>query len=178
MTPPRGPKPPMITLSAADQQALEALICRPSTPQQLALRGRIVLACAQGRNNAQIARDLCVHIDTARLWRSRWGETAPADPDASVDVASRLQDEPRPGSPGRFTAEQFCQLIALGCEIPQGHDRPISHWTPREIAEIAISRGIVERISPRHVGRLFRTSRSQAASDPLLAHPTAQRAGE
>jgi putative transposase len=155
MTPPRGPKPPMITLTPAEQEALEALIRRPSTPQQLVLRSRIILSCAAGLNNAQIARELGVGIDGPRLWRRRWLETVPADPTAPLEVAARLHDLPRPGAPGRFTAEQFCQLIALGCEVPEGSERPISHWTPREIAAEAQQRGIVDRISPRHVGRLF-----------------------
>lgn len=156
MTPPRGPKPAMITLSPTERQDLEALIRRPSTPQQLVLRARIIFAGAAGLNNAQIARDLPVGIDAARLWRRRWLETAPADPEAALPVAARLRDLPRPGSAGRFTAEQFCQLIAMGCEIPEGSHRPISHWTPREIADEAKKRGIVDTISPRHVGRLFK----------------------
>jgi hypothetical protein len=81
---------------------------------------------------------------------------APAVPEEALTVAARLQDLPRPGAPGRFTAEQFCQLIAMGCEVPEGSDRPISHWTPREIAAEAKKRGIVDRISPRHVGRVFK----------------------
>jgi putative transposase len=156
MTPPRGPKPPLITLTDPEYEALEAVIRRPSSPQQLVQRAQIVLACAAGRNNAQIARDLGVSVDAARLWRRRWLATVPADPATAPAVAARLQDLPRPGSRGRFTAEQFCQLIAMGCEIPTGSDRPISHWTPREIADEAQKRGIVDRISPRHVGRLFK----------------------
>jgi len=156
MTPPRGPQPPSLTLTPAEQQELEALIRRSSAPQQLVVRSRIILACAAGLNNAQIARALGVALDAARLWRRRWRETAPADPEAPLAGAARLQDRPRSGAPGRFTPEQLCQLIALGCEIPAGSDRPISHWTPREIAAEAKQRGIVDRISPRHVGRLFK----------------------
>jgi transposase len=156
MSPPRGPKPPPITLTPAERQALEALRRQHSAPQQLVLRARIVLACAQELNNAQIARELAISIDAARLWRRRWLITAPVDPEEPVDVAARLQDWPRPGAPGRFTAEQFCQLMAMGCEIPAGSDRPISHWTPREMADEAQQRGIVDRISPRHVGRLLK----------------------
>ena len=156
MTPPRGPKPPSITLTPAEQQELEALIRRSSAPQQLVWRSRIILGCAAGLNNAQIARALGVAIDAARLWRRRWRETAPADSEAPVVVAARLQDRPRPGAPECFTAEQFCQLIAMGCEIPAGSDRPISHWTPREIADEAKKRGIVASISPRHTGRVFK----------------------
>src|SRR5438445_7064799 len=156
MSPPRGPNPPSIILTPVERQALEVLRRQHSAPQQLVLRARIVLACAQPRNNAQVACELGVSIDAARLWRRRWLETAPADPEEPLDVAARLQDWPRPGAPGRFTAEQCCQLIAMGCEIPAGSDRPISHWTPREIADEAQQRGIVDRISPRHVGRLFK----------------------
>jgi putative transposase len=156
MTEPRGPKPALIVLIPAERQALEALIRRPSTPQQWVLRSRIVLACAAGRNNAQIARELAVGIDAARRWRRRWQETAPPDPDAPLPISARLQDLPRPGSPGHFTAEQFCQLLAMGCETPEGSERPISHWTPREMAAEAQKRGIVARISPRHVGRLLK----------------------
>ncbi|SRR5712692_4080229 len=156
MTPPRGPQPPPIILTPVERQALEALLRQHSTPQQLVLRARIVLACAQELNNAQVARELGVSIDAARLWRRRWLETGPADPEEGPDVAARLQDWPRPGAPGRFTAEQFCQLLAMGCEIPAGSERPISHWTPREMADEAQKRGIVDHISPRHVGRLLK----------------------
>jgi putative transposase len=153
---PRGPKPAALTLTPAEREGLEALIRRPSTPQQLVLRSRIVLAGAAGRNNAQIARELAVGIDAARRWRRRWQETAPPDPAAPPPISARLQDLPRPGSPGHFTAEQFCQLVAMGCETPAGSQRPISHWTPREIAAEAKNRGIVARISPRHVSRLYK----------------------
>ena len=156
MSPPRAPKPPSIILTPVERQALEVLRRQHSAPQQLVLRARIVLACAQPLNNAQVARELAVSIDAARLWRRRWLETAPTDPEDPLDVAARLQDWPRPGAPGRFTAEQFCQLIAMGCEIPEGSERPISHWTPREMADEAKKRGIVDQISARHVGRLLK----------------------
>ncbi len=54
----RGPQPPAVTLTAEEQQALEALIRGHRTAQQLVLRARIILAAADGRNNSQIARRL------------------------------------------------------------------------------------------------------------------------
>jgi transposase len=48
-------------------------------------------------------------------------------------VSERLSDTPRPGRPPQITAEQFCQLIAFACEQPK--ERPITHWTGREIAK-------------------------------------------
>jgi putative transposase len=44
-----GPKPPEIKLTDEESQALEKLVRRHSTPQQIALRGRIVLAAAEGK---------------------------------------------------------------------------------------------------------------------------------
>ena len=45
---------------------------RQTTGQQLAARARIILAAADGLNNAQIARPLGVEADTVRRWRGRW----------------------------------------------------------------------------------------------------------
>jgi hypothetical protein len=84
-------------------------------------------------------------------------------------VVERLQDAPRPGAPTTFRAEQWCQIIALACEPPEASGRPISHWTPRELADEARKRGIVETISERHVGRFLKSSRSQTAPQSLLA---------
>ena len=67
----RGPKPRAVNLTDKERQGLEQLVRRHSTPQQLALRGRIVLAAAEGKNNAQIARELGITVDTARKWRGR-----------------------------------------------------------------------------------------------------------
>lgn len=177
---PRGPRPSSLTLSAAEQQALESLINRHSTPQQVALRARLILAAGAGLNNGQIARRYGVTPTTARLWRQRWRDRQHV-PLEEEPVAARLQDEPRPGAPARITPEQWCQLVALVCEVPEGSDRPISQWTAREIADEAVKRGLVAQISPRHVGRFLKGDRPAAAPLPLLAepaaHPTGRRAG-
>jgi putative transposase len=169
MSSPRGPRPDPVLLTAAERQALETLARRPSTPQQLALRARVVLAAADGLNNTQIARQFGTNAEMPRRWRTRWLASAPADPDAPPEVAARLADAERPGAPARFTAEQFCQLMALACEVPEGSDRPISHWSQREIAAEAIQRGIFESISPRHVARFLKGGGPKASPQPLLA---------
>ncbi len=46
-------------------------------------------------------------------------------------------------------------LFAIACEDPREFDRPISHWTSRELADELVKRNIVESISLRHVGRLL-----------------------
>jgi transposase len=162
----RGPKPPAVALTTAERRELEALAGAHRTPQQVALRARIVLAAADGANNAEIARRLGVEADTARLWRTRWLGLAALPPD-DLSVAERLEDAPRPGGPCRITAEQVCRLTALACEAPAASGRPISHWSGRELADEAVKRGIVERLSARHACRLLKRgicSRTAAAT--------------
>jgi putative transposase len=155
----RGPQPPAIELTDEEQQGLAALVRRHTTPQQVALRARIVLAAADGLNNAQIARRLETDVGTARLWRGRWLGLRPIAL-ADLSVEERLADAPRSGAPPRITAEQVCRITALACEAPRGAGRPISQWTNREVADEVIERGIIERISPRHAGRLLKRGTS------------------
>ena len=114
----------------------------------------MVLAAGDGLNNAQVARNLHVSVDTARQWRGRWLSLQPL-PLSELSVEERLQDLPRPGAPSRISADQICQIVALACEPPEQSGRPITHWTSREIADEIMKRGLVEHISPRHAARLL-----------------------
>jgi transposase len=162
------PKPIPVKLTDAERQGLRKLVKRHTVGQQIALRGRIVLAAADGKNNTHIAQEQGTTLSTVRLWRQRWVDLQPISLD-DLSIEERLQDLPRPGAPARITADQVCQITALACEEPEESERPISHWTGREIADEIIQRGIVSRISPRHAARLLKRGRSQTASDPLLA---------
>jgi transposase len=160
----RGPKPEPLTLSDAERSELEVLVRRHGTPQQHALRGRMILAAAEGKNNSQIARELSVSVDTVRSWRMRWiGLQAISLKD--ISVSERLRDVPRPGRPSQITAEQTCQMMAMACEQPK--ERPISHWTGREIADEVMARGIIQQISPRHAARLLKKGTSNRISSAI-----------
>jgi transposase len=153
----------MIPLSDSERQALADLLRRHSTPQQLALRAKIVLAAADGRNNAQIVRALGVSRDMVRLWRQRWLDLA-AVPLDDLSVSARLEDVPRPGRPARISSETVCHIVALACELPASSGRPISQWTSRELADEIKSRGIVKQISARHAARLLKRGTSNPTS--------------
>jgi putative transposase len=151
----KGPQPAKIALSLSEQQELEAVTRRHRSGQQLVVRARIILLAHEGKNNEQIARELKITVDTARLWRRRWlGFQGIALTDLSV--SERLEDAPRPGKPPTITAEQVCQIVALACETPLESARPISQWTGRELADEIKQRHIVEQISPRHARRLLK----------------------
>jgi len=150
-----GPKPEPIELSDKARLALEKLVARHTTGQQKAQRARIILQAAEGKNNADIAREVKQSIDMVRLWRRRWLDLEPLALD-DLSVEERLDDLPRPGAPARWTADQVCQIEQLACEAPEKAGRPISQWTGREIADELIARGIVETISARHAARLLK----------------------
>ena len=149
----RGPKPLAITLADEERRGLVALVRRHTTPQQVALRARIILAASAGRNNAEIARAVGVDVETARRWRGRWLGLQPVAL-ADLSVEERLTDAPRSGAPAHIGAEQVCRIVALACEAPGASGRPISRWTGREVADEVVARGILSAISPRHAARL------------------------
>lgn len=162
-----GPELSALELSGEERLALETLVRRHTAGQQLVLRGRIILAAADGVNQSTIAARLGTTINTVRYWRRRWLGLQMI-PVAELSVEERLADAPRSGTPARITADQVCRIVALACETPADSARPISQWTGREVAAEAMKRGIVERISPRHAARLLKIRRPQAAPHPLL----------
>jgi len=152
------PKAQVVILSEIERQGLEKLIRRHQVGQQMALRARIVLAAAGGETNEGIAQVNKVSSETARLWRNRWIKLQDISLD-DLSIEDRLADAPRPGAPAKITADQRCRIEALACEKPEESDRPITHWTAREIADEMMQRKIVESISPRHAARLLKRGR-------------------
>ena len=140
---------PVIVLPA-HRDALEALVRAHSTSQQLALRARMILHAADNVGVRESARELDVWPKTVRYWRGRWRQAPPAQ-----SVPERLADAPRSGAPATYTPEQICAVIVT-CEKPSESERPISHWSQREIADEAIRRGLVSNISQRSVGRFLK----------------------
>ncbi len=158
-----GPQPTVIELSEQERQELEILLRRHSTPQQLVLRARIVLAAAAGYNHSEIARQLEVSLDMARLWRQRY-LSLQAISLTDLSITERLEDAPRPGRKASISPEQICAIMALACEAPKESDRPISQWSGSELAAEIVKRGIVEKISARHASRLLKKGPSSRTS--------------
>ena len=151
------PKATEVNLSKEERTGLEQWVRRHNVGQQIALRGRIILAAGEGQTRSEIARKMGISINTAQRWRNRWAKAQPISYD-DLSIEDRLQDGPRPGAPSRITADQRCQIEALACEKPEKSGRPITHWSAREIADEIIKRKIVTHISPRHAARLLKRS--------------------
>jgi transposase len=98
------------------------------------VRARIVLACAAGQSNTQIAAGLAVHRNTVALWQRRFLEFR-------VDG---LLDEPRPGQPRKISDAKVEEVITKTLEnAPEN----AMHWSTRSMAtEVGLTQTAVSRI--------------------------------
>lgn len=164
---------PLIELSPEQRTLLEGLARSRETAYSLVQRAQIVLRAADGEYNTSIAHALNLGEESVGQWRRRWAD-AQHELAALVNQPKRLRseverilsDRPRSGSPGDFSAEQICQIIALACESPPP---PLTHWTRDDLVRETIARGIAETISASTIGRFLKSGRPQAPSHPLLA---------
>jgi len=150
-----------VIVRSKQRKELEQLLRTHSTPQQLAMRARVILHAAKGVGVRESGRELGVWPKTVRYWRRRWREAA-----RGQSVPERLADAPRSGTPATFTPQQICALVAMTCEKPSESERPISHWSQREIAAEAMRRGVVPSISQRSVGRFLK---KRPTSNPIAS---------
>src|SRR5262249_25452659 len=141
-----------VVISERQEKVLRKLRTATTVAKRLGPRATILLLAFSGGANHGIANQVGLGRRQVRSWRRRWQEASDKliriecsdDPPALRKAIEDLfSDEPRPGCPGKFTAEQLTQLIALACEPPEKSGRPITHWTGKELAEEAIARGIV-----------------------------------
>jgi transposase len=154
-----------LPLKPEEQELLQAIARSREIAHSLVLRVQIILKAAAGENNKKISQDLCLSENSVGMWRRRWLEGSSEleslvnKPQTwRVEVAKLLADKPRPGSPGSFSAEQICQVIALACEKPPEY---LSHWTRRELAREVVKRGMAETMSATTIGRFLKSGRPQ-----------------
>jgi transposase len=133
-------------------------------------RALILVLGVQGLQNEQIALEVGLIRRQVGMWRRRWRDAWDSlcvwectEPhrlrEAILEV---LSDAPRPGCPGKITAAQVAQILAVACESPKLSGRPITRWTHRELHDEVVKRKIVASISVAQVGRYLQ----QAALQP------------
>lgn len=140
-----------INITTKERMELEKIIGKQTSPQNIVKRAKIIVkANVEIKGNREIAREMDISPCDITLWTKRWIEHF------DVPVLERLKDAARPGAPDKITPEQWCQIMGLACEPPEIYNIPITHWTYKALAEQAIKQGIVDKISPSHIGQTLK----------------------
>ena len=153
---PRGRPVPELILSSEERETLQRWARRPKTAQALALRARIVLACAEERSNTAVSTALRLCKQTVGKWRSRF-------------VTRRLDgllDEPRPGAPRQISDAQVERVITLTLESTPSN---ATHWSTRLLARrCGMSQSAVSRIWRAFALQPHRSETFKLSRDPLF----------
>jgi len=152
----RGRPLPAMGLTDDERAQLQSWTRRRTTAQALAQRARVVLECAAGQSNRDVARTLHIDEDTVGKWRQRF-------------VAKRvdgLLDEPRPGAPRTITDAQVERVVTLTLETAP---RDATHWSTRAMAaRCGLSQSAVGRIWRAFGLQPHRTETFKLSKDPLF----------
>jgi transposase len=145
-----------LKLTADERDSLQGLTRRRKTAQALALRARIILACAEGLDNKTVAGRLRVCAATVGKWRSRF-------------VSQRvdgLLDEPRPGAPRKVSDAAVEKVVTMTLEAKPGG---ATQWSSRLLAKQAgLSHTTVSRIWRAFGLQPHRSETFKLSKDPLL----------
>jgi transposase len=146
----------VVVLSDDERETLERWARRPKSAQALALRCRIVLACAQGGSNTEIGERLGVTRGTVAKWRTRFI-------DKRLDG---LYDEPRPGAPRTVSDDDVERVIVKTLEETPAN---ATHWSTRSMATAAgMSQSAVSRIWRAFALKPHLVDEFKLSPDPLF----------
>jgi transposase len=145
-----------VTLTPEERQTLESWVARRTTAQALALRARIVLACAEGGFDTDVARRLHVYRGTVGKWRVRFLRKR----------SDGLLDEPRPGAPRKIGDAHVERVITLTLE---SKPKDATHWSTRAMAKRAgLSQSAISRIWRAFGLQPHRSETFKLSTDPLF----------
>lgn len=144
---------PAIVLDRETRSTLDGWVQAPSTPQAIALRGRIILAAATGLSNQQIAADLEIPQVTVGKWRRSFAEQG----------LEGLRDAARSGRPPKHDATVWQKVQTLACQQPESQSR----WTVRTLArEVGLPHTTVHNILTASQLQLHRIRTFTFSPDP------------
>jgi transposase len=151
-----GRRKPDLVLTEDERAQLTRWARRAKTAQYLALRAKIVLACAEGGTNKQVAAEFGIGPGTVNRWRSRF----------VADRLEGLQDEPRPGRPPSILLDQVEDVVVATLESTPGRD---THWSRASMAaRTGLSKSTVGRIWKRFDLKPHLQDAFKLSTDPLF----------
>ena len=167
---------PSVSASPLVRQILGNLSRAQTSTVQEHERSALMLLLLSGLSNLRISITTAYTWAKAKRWRDRWLSYEKAfeeiegrekkyhmEHDLEEKIKECLSDAPRSGSPGKFTAEQYCQILGVSLEDPKLSQRPITEWTIDELQDEVQLRGIVSSISRSHLGAFFKRSQGETA---------------
>lgn len=162
---PRGFRAPAIKVSPPERKRLEQWSRRRKTAQGLALRSRIVLACASGMTNIAVSEELGVARATVGKWRKRFAKHR----------LDGLNDERRPGAPRKLSDDKIEEVLIRTLESTP---KAATHWSTRSMAEsCGISKSMVHRIWNAFCLQPHRSETFKLSTDPLFIEKVRDVAG-
>lgn len=145
-----------MVLSEQEREQLVRWSRRRTSSQALALRSRIVLACAQGADNKSVAAELGCAAATVGKWRARFVE----------DRLDGLTDEPRPGRPPSVSIDQVEDVVVATLEQTP---KDATHWTRAKMADrTGLSKSTIGRIWRTFELQPHRAQGFKLSNDPLF----------
>lgn len=145
-----------LVLAPSERDSLEGYARRRTSAQAIALRARIVLSCAEGKHNGQVADELKVSRVTVGKWRARF-------------VKQRLQgllEEPKPGAPRRISDRDVERVIVKTLESTP---KDATHWSTRSMAKATgMSQTAIARIWRAFSLQPHRSETFKISRDPLF----------
>jgi transposase len=150
------PRPTAVLVVSADQRKqIGQWVAALGTPQQVALRGRIVLAAGDGKSEAAIAADLKVDRKTVRLWRERF---------VAKGLPGLWEIAPGRGRKATYSAERIKAVIDATL---QSKPKGMTHWSCRLMAaHQGISKSTVSTLWRSHNLKPHRTKTFKLSRDP------------
>jgi transposase len=169
-----------VRVSERQWNILQELSRSRTAARGIVQRALILVLGVQGLKNERIAAEIGLIRRQVGLWRRRWRDAWDSlcvwectEPhrlrEAILEV---LSDAPRPGCPGKITAEQVAQILAVACESPQLSGRPINRWTHKELRDEVVKRKIVESLSVAQVGRYLKEAALQPHRSKMWLNTT------